>query len=104
MRYTYEVNPRPPELGGGWRLRLLDRGEEVGGGVFPAGQGTPQEVAEWWNGQNEAEHAWWVEWVQHKHGIDNATPAEVHAIYLRNVAYHEASDEGDDWLDSRPKD
>jgi hypothetical protein len=33
--YAYEISPRPAELGGGWRLRLLVNGEEVGGGVFP---------------------------------------------------------------------
>ncbi len=33
--YTYEILPRPPELGGGWRLRLLEDDVEVGGGVFP---------------------------------------------------------------------
>lgn len=33
--YSYEINPRPVELGGGWRLRLLEDGVEVGGGVFP---------------------------------------------------------------------
>ena len=32
---SYEINPRPTELGGGWRLRLFEDGEEVGGGVFP---------------------------------------------------------------------
>jgi hypothetical protein len=32
----YEIAPRGPELGGGWRLRLIEDGEEVGGGVFPA--------------------------------------------------------------------
>ena len=35
-KYTFEINPRPVELGGGWKLRLLEAGEEVGGGVFPA--------------------------------------------------------------------
>ena len=35
MTYSYEINPRPVELGGGWRLRLLEDGQEVGGGVFP---------------------------------------------------------------------
>lgn len=35
MDYSYEINPRPVELGGGWRLRLLESGVEVGGGVFP---------------------------------------------------------------------
>jgi hypothetical protein len=33
--YRYSIEPRPAELGGGWRLRLLENGEEVGGGVFP---------------------------------------------------------------------
>ena len=35
MEYTYEITPRLVELGGGWRLRLLEDGQEVGGGVFP---------------------------------------------------------------------
>jgi hypothetical protein len=33
--YRYEIEPRPLDLGGGFRLRLLEDGEEVGGGVFP---------------------------------------------------------------------
>lgn len=38
-----EVTPWPAELGGGWRwrLRLLEDGEEVGGGVFRSGPGHP---------------------------------------------------------------
>jgi len=35
MTYSYEITPRPVELGGGWRLRLLEGDQEVGGGVFP---------------------------------------------------------------------
>ena len=35
MPFSYEITPRPVELGGGWRLRLLEDGVEVGGGVFP---------------------------------------------------------------------
>ena len=33
--HSYQIDPRPLELGGGWRLRLIEDGEEVGGGVFP---------------------------------------------------------------------
>ena len=33
--FSYEILPRPVELGGGWRLRLLEGDVEVGGGVFP---------------------------------------------------------------------
>ena len=40
--YTYEILPRPAELGGGWKLRLLERGEEVGGGVFPPENATAE--------------------------------------------------------------
>lgn len=35
--FFYEVQPRPEAVGGGWRLRLLEDGEEVGGGVFEPG-------------------------------------------------------------------
>lgn len=34
-RYDFAIDPRPAELGGGWFLRLLESGKEVGGGVFP---------------------------------------------------------------------
>jgi hypothetical protein len=33
--YRYGIEPRPETLGGGYRLRLIEAGEEVGGGVFP---------------------------------------------------------------------
>ena len=32
---TYQIDPRPQELGGGWNLKLFEGGEEMGGGVFP---------------------------------------------------------------------
>lgn len=35
LRYHYDVNPRPEQLGGGWSLKLYEDGEEMGGGVFP---------------------------------------------------------------------
>lgn len=35
MLFSYEITLHPVELGGGWRLRLLEDGVEVGGGVFP---------------------------------------------------------------------
>ena len=35
MKFSHEITPRPGNLGGGWRLRLLEDGVEVGGGVFP---------------------------------------------------------------------
>lgn len=35
MNRSYEVAPRPAALGGGWKLTLIEDGEEMGGGVFP---------------------------------------------------------------------
>lgn len=35
MEFSYEIKPRASDLGGGWRLRLLVDGQEIGGGVFP---------------------------------------------------------------------
>jgi hypothetical protein len=36
---SYEIIPRSANLGGGWRLRLLEDGQETGGGVFPPVEG-----------------------------------------------------------------
>ena len=44
--YCYEITPRPADLGGGWRLRLLENGEEVGGGVFPLSEYATAENTE----------------------------------------------------------
>lgn len=41
---NYRIDPRPTELGGGWKLLLIEDEIEVGGGVFqPVGD---QEDAE----------------------------------------------------------
>lgn len=32
---SYKITPRAPDLGGGWRLALLEDDEEMGGGIFP---------------------------------------------------------------------
>lgn len=39
--HRYEIDKRPAELGGGWCLRLIEDGEEVGGGVFPLNPNEP---------------------------------------------------------------
>lgn len=58
MDYSYEINPRPVELGGGWRLRLLEGGDEVGGGLFPPVDGiedaTEALQAAWEDAEAEA--------------------------------------------------
>lgn len=37
--YSFRIERRPPRLGGGWRLQLLQNGVEVGSRVFAARQG-----------------------------------------------------------------
>lgn len=47
IEYSYQIDPRPADLGGGWRLRLLENGEEVGGGVFPDYDDALAEATVW---------------------------------------------------------
>ncbi len=51
----YEIAPRGPELGGGWRLRLIEDGEEVGGGVFPASETEESKTDAYADAMDEAE-------------------------------------------------
>ena len=37
MIHTFEITPRSLSVGGGWKMQLFEDGQEVGGGVFPAG-------------------------------------------------------------------
>lgn len=57
----YRIEPRPPALGGGWRLALVEDGEEVGGGVFPlaeyVGEPSPERAA---HDDAQAEGEAWV--------------------------------------------
>lgn len=51
MHHSFEISERPASVGGGWRMQLLEDGEEVGGGVFPPGDDAYcdayQEASEW---------------------------------------------------------
>ncbi len=42
--YHYALEPRETALGGGYRLRLFEGGQEVGGGVFPLGEFLDGEI------------------------------------------------------------
>ena len=50
----YEIEPRRPELGGGWRLRVIEDGEEVGGGVFPASETEESKTEAYADAMDEA--------------------------------------------------
>jgi hypothetical protein len=62
--YRYEIEPRPSEIGGGYRLRLIEDGEEVGGGVFPlseyATEDSAEEAAKWAYEDALAEASAWL--------------------------------------------
>lgn len=73
-QYDYKIEQRPDELGGGWRLRLLEDGEEVGGGVFPL-----DEYLEDMPGENEA----------------------LERRLAMQCAHYDAESAGNDWIDTR---
>ena len=57
---SYQIDPRPADLGGGWRLRLIENGEEVGGGVFPLSEYATEESAEEATEESAEEAAKWA--------------------------------------------
>lgn len=99
MDYTYEITPRPRELGGGWKLRMLEDGQEVGGGVFPA---VVDEVAgiTWWNTMREEERAWHLQ----QCAPSVATVANAYAAFLLVEAYNDAERTAAEWLATRELD
>lgn len=94
--YTYEIDPRPDELGGGWNLRLLHDGIGVGGGVFPVVVDEAAGIA-WWNGLREEERDW------HLQQCAPALPtaANAYRAHLLVEAYNDAEETAANWLDSR---
>lgn len=95
MKYSYEINPRSVELGDGWRLRLLEDGEETGGGVFPVVLDDPQTGMTWWNGCTEAARAHWLVVAK------SAVAADAYHAHLLAEAYADAEATAYEWLDSR---
>lgn len=95
MKYSYEITPRPSELGGGWRLRLLEDGEEVGGGVFPVAPADSSEGMTWWNAIAANERGHWLKMA------DSARPSDAYQAFLVAEAYADAEREAYAWLDSR---
>lgn len=95
MKYSYEIKPRPAELGGGWKLTLLEDGQEVGGGVFPVSEDDPRAGMDWWNSLTEERRAHWLMMAA------SAMPAAAHQAYLLAEAYNDAQDEADAWMNSR---
>jgi hypothetical protein len=92
--YDYEITPRAPELGGGWQLRLLEDGAEVGRSVFPAAPGEV-ELIEWWTSLSETERLAWLQRAAHR------TRSDAYLAHLQDEAWQDATEEAIKWLDSR---
>lgn len=95
MHYTYEITPRPADLGGGWRLRLMEDGEEVGGGVFPIAD-DPDAGMSWWNECTEQERAHWLMMAA------SARPADAYHAFQLAEEHAAAEAVALDWIESRP--
>src|SRR5471032_686814 len=95
-RYDFEIVPRKAELGGGWRLYLIEDGKEVGGGVFPA---APDEAAAagWWETLGREQRIHWT-----TRGLADCK-GNAYLSYLREDAWHDAAQTAGEWLDSRPQ-
>lgn len=93
MKYSYEINPRSVDLGDGWRLWLLDDGEETGGGVFPAALDDPQVDITWWNDCTQAARAHWL--------VVAKSAVVVDAYHANLSAEADADATACEWLDSR---
>lgn len=91
MGRSYEIVPRPAAVGGGWKLVLLEDGEEAGGGVFPVVQEGPQEGMDWWNSMPEGERAHWLMMAA------SAVPAAARHAFLLAEAYEDAMNQGQEW-------
>lgn len=98
MQYSYEITPRSAELGGGWRLRLLEDGEEVGGGVFPVASADAHQGMIWWNAMTESERGHWLKVAA------SARPVDAHYAFLLAEAQADAECEALAWLKSRERD
>lgn len=99
IQYDYEILPLKAEAGGGWRLRLLQDGEEVGGGVFPLVM-DEEAGSYWWSHLTEADRQNWSQRAE-------SLPVSVtgaYQVYLQDEAWHDANQVAGEWLDSRPSD
>ena len=89
MKRSYEIYSRPSHLGGGWNLKLLEDGQEAGGGAFPVPTDDPQDGVAWWNELTEERRAHWLMMAA------SAMPAAARHAYLLTEAYNDAFEEGE---------
>lgn len=59
---SYDIEPQPAGLGGGWRLRLFEDGEDAGGGVFSAADITDADAMQEAHDEAVERGEDWVGW------------------------------------------
>lgn len=92
---SYTIAPRAPELGGGWKLTLLEDAEDAGAGVFPIAGESPETGMAWWNELPVEERSFWMV------KAASAVPADARHAFLLAEAYDAALDEGEDWMSEK---
>jgi len=95
MSRTYEIRPRPATLGTGWTLKLIENGQEAGGGIFPVLEEDAAAGIAWWNGLTEERRAHW------RMMAASATAAAARHAYLLAQAYNDALDEAEAWIGNK---
>jgi hypothetical protein len=95
MSRRYEIHPRPVGLGAGWSLKLIENGQEVGGGVFPIQEENASAGIAWWNELTEEKRRHWLMMAA------SAMPAAARHAYLLAEAYNDALEEAEAWVGAK---
>jgi hypothetical protein len=96
MTRSYEIHPRPADVGAGWSLKLIENGKEAGGADFPVEEEQAAAGMAWWNGLAEERRAHWLMMAA------SAMPAAARHAYLLAEAYNDALDEAEAWIGVKP--
>jgi len=92
MSRSYEIHSRPAHLGSGWNLKLVENGQEAGGGAFPVEEEDAAVGMAWWNGLTEEKRRHWLMMAA------SAIPAAARHACLLAKAYNDALDEAEAWV------
>lgn len=83
-------------MAGGWQLRLLEDGKQVGEAIFNVPQSTPSLAHAWWDTLALPERQHWIVQAQ------SSSPGEAHQAFLKKEAWHDAVQAAGEWLSTRP--
>lgn len=94
--FDHEILARPPEEGGGWRLRLLEDDKEVNGGVFSVAAANEEAAESWWSTLDVLQQEQWAR------EAGSSMVLKAYMVFLTKEAWHDAVHAAGEWLDSRP--